>query len=1598
MSSASRPPSLNSQASPIDPGLLTQTIARLRGEYEQQQASSGRALLLHEIGVLEEALGDEASAARDQLGAVNTEPEFREPLERLIAIIERRQSFKNLGKLLERLVRVSDTPEERARALALRAAYLADHESDVPQAREALERALAERPDDCALWLMLEVLAGRAGDDALRARALAARARLTQHPTWRALLWIDHAESQAEAGNADGAIEALDHAVEQTSSASFIALLALEELGQRQQRDDWVARALEAQAKLILQAIEDAQSGNAHGVPHYRRTAAYAADTFMRAADAQRRRGDWAAATGLLDQALARLPDEPALLHARLSAAESSGDTATAARLAEAEIARGATGPLAAALHLRVAEAAAEKADGSAALAAVQRALHADSACIPARALELDLLSSGHDPQGLAGALEQAAEGLETDEAKARFYLLSADVWARLCGDTQGAKAALSQAGMFGAAPGTVARVARMLAGLMRDGSWYEEATRRLLAAGAAEAEESGLWFELVRARLLRGEAGSAEQALQALCDARAGSWLGHALRAYARPFAKPPVHGSSPPRASLPPLPPTSALKLLAQAENNAEWSRALRTVVSVRALLDGQIDTALEELSDLHAAEPGDTLVSAALAALLRSRNEGEKAASVLFACAGAAENDDALAAALEIEAGILYWQAGAKSASVETFKSAALRSSKAADDILGWALRAHEPNGLEARRQALDSAAEGHDAPNLALERFALEVGREGDGARAAEALRTACEARGEIGTAGHLARALWSHPQSDDLQARLAALDELSQHSPEASAMARAAAYQLRLAQASGGDPDAHELEASALAWAEADGSAAAALEWLAHASHAGNVVAEVRARRALAERLDGEARAPLEASAALVALLGGEHPPGLIQDASSLYARFTNLELAPPGSDPRRRSQALLSAPVEIEHDNPALLRALAGWNQLAELDVAGALASFRAVCEEYPEETIGWEGLRAAAEQAKDYRTLAEACAALGDAVSDPARGAELWEEAANVLLEKLADEERGEFALTRAVTRDIQRFSSFDRLFRRVRSRRDGARLLELISQRLEVADDSEEIAKMFWERARVLRESGDRQGALSALENVTFLEPDHVGALALSGEIYIKNGQFAEAAENLGRLAALSDAPTKQRLMSGVAAVDLYENKLHDIDKAFEVLLGLYRSGLSTLPVRERLARVAAKASAWHEATQALEHLMQERESREGRMEAARLALAIYRDRLDDASGAALASEKLLAESPEDGEALDLVLTGAVSLPVATRMLTRGRDALVSNLLNNPIDAERVDRLARIAAHLEDAPLRQAALGVLLALGEGSHEMDHELSILDRRVAHIPQIAIDERAVPELCDDEERGPLGELMRELAATFALALGPSLAALGVGKKDRVDPRAGLPLRNEVAAWAGALGIGDFELYIGGREAHGVYAIATEMPAIVLGPVISAPLSAAHRQAVARELFALKRGTTILRHRDLNDISALLVAACRLAGLNPPSPEYAMLGEFQRLLGKEMSRRVRRVLPELAARALAARQDPGTWARAAIASLDRMASIAAGDVSWVLCGGNPETRGQLGASREAETRARRVFRFVLSPTYLTLREKLGMGVR
>jgi hypothetical protein len=333
----------------------------------------------------------------------------------------------------------------------------------------------------------------------------------------------------------------------------------------------------------------------------------------------------------------------------------------------------------------------------------------------------------------------------------------------------------------------------------------------------------------------------------------------------------------------------------------------------------------------------------------------------------------------------------------------------------------------------------------------------------------------------------------------------------------------------------------------------------------------------------------------------------------------------------------------------------------------------------------------------------------------------------------------------------------------------------------------------------------------------------------------------------------------------------------------------------------------------------------------------------------------------------------------------------------LTNGRAALVETLTHDPVDRERVERLARVVQELEDWPLRQATLGVLSALSGPDAAIERELSRLDARVAKLPKVAVDAATIALVGDPDDTGALAQLFAILAEPLSEALGPSLEALGVGKKQRVEPRSGLPIRNEVAAWAGALGLGEFELYVGGKRTDAVQGVPGATPAIVVGSAIAAPLAPSTRQALVRELFALRRGTSITRTRDETTVAAIVVAACRLAEVPVEAPPYAMLADVQRQLGKALSRRTRKLLPPLCRAVVEEKRDAKAWASSALLSMNRMASIAAGDVSLVLRDLLQAPLERLPELIPYDERARRLMAFVLSPRYLELRGKLGMGV-
>ncbi len=1571
-----------------------QTVERLREELEAATSKTSRALLSVELGLaLEcESAHDQASALYEEAAKLASDASL--PWARLAYLAQHGIHSDAWSADGGDAVPHREVVEGRAETLLAKATVLADHDHRMDAAIERLQLAAEADPDNAALWLALELAACQVSDDDLRARATKQRATLASDPSWKALLLKDLAALQIASGQVLDALETLRAAIDLATPVTFLALRALEAAGRQVGDAEVVIRALDAQAQLIVRAVQGDENANSLGVPQHRRTMEEAAACWLSASDATLREGDCTEAARMIDEALRLLPDAPALLQAKLAIADRAGDTESAAAAAHAELKGVTNGNFAAGLWLRIAEFAADRGDSDAALSAVDQALRADPACIPAQTLKLDMLSGKEQAEALASTLEDIAEHFDSEESKAHLYLLAAETWALGCEDSSGAKAALSQCSALGSDPLLLARIARWLASAAGDSAWFEEATRRVLAQSTDRVEQASLAFEHLRGRLLRRDVPAT---LEALTRLQQGEESCRPLASLVAAWILPLVVASneSSETANNTSL-DAHALSLktlenLALAPGDAKSARALKLAVVMRTLAAGRITAAIRMLSELREIDPADLAVATGVT-LLAERNGDFSSAAVALLEASRALDESPLVAHLMIRAALLFWQGGDRERAVSTVREAERHAPASAGPLLRAMLQRFPSTAVEARRAAL-TVPESIDSSWIQLRRFALEMGADSDPVAAQAALMSAPVSEVEgLNLAVRLAQAA-SRPAEDKAQQAVQqALDELSAAVPAVAPLAAARAHFLGLTT----DTTPEERLARAKRWALLEPGIPSALEWLAAAQSSALGEDVFMAREALAAQLDPLPAAELRAETALLRHLGSRAAEPLVNgtDPSSL---MTNLELAVPGSEPSRRADALGGAEQLFGEESGAVMLCMIGYNALSVGDAPRALEAFRNAAKTNPQDVAICEGLRMVALVTDDDALLADAYASLGEAVAEPELRAAMWEQAAVIWLDRLGDTGRGEFALQKSVDLDVRRPVAFNRLFRLLRDAHKETRMLAIIERRLLVSDDLDEVVRLHWEKARACRELGDRQTALLALADVRMLEPDHVGALALAGEIQIKEGRFEEAAEALGQLAQLEGVPAGQRLMSGVAAADLYENKLGRLDSALTVLGVLHLAGLTTLPVRERLARLAAKAQSWEQATSVLQELMHERDTREGRVEAARLALAIHRDELKTPANALPALTQLLHEAPDDAEAIDFMLSGALARTETQELLLDATDALFEVLQRDPMDAERIDRLARLASELECLPLRQAALGALVAIGVGTREIDVELTSLDERVSRLPRMAIDPAIVPELLDPEDGGPIANLFQELAPGLTEVLGPTLKSLDLGKRQRVDPRDGLPLRTAVAAWAGALGIGTFELYVGGPEPGGVRAIPADPPIVVIGADVQAPLSPGHRQAVASELYGVVRGTSLVRRHSPTDLAALVHAACLVGGSPLRGPAYALTPEFEHLLrSRKLPGRYRRRLPELAAAIAALGADVTEWVRAATASLDRVATLAAGDVSCVLA--EAGQRGRLGTSIEARRRANRLLSFLLSRSYLELREKLGMGIR
>jgi tetratricopeptide (TPR) repeat protein len=774
-----------------------------------------------------------------------------------------------------------------------------------------------------------------------------------------------------------------------------------------------------------------------------------------------------------------------------------------------------------------------------------------------------------------------------------------------------------------------------------------------------------------------------------------------------------------------------------------------------------------------------------------------------------------------------------------------------------------------------------------------------------------------------------------------------------------------------------------------------------------AGDASRLSARARAIEALAECMDDAiAAAELTLHATRIDLFTKSAESDAVLTAASLAdsapgsvaAAIAAVEALGEEDDIGERADALGALAPHTSGDTATSI--LAGQARLLGLAqrTEEALPILRMLVERDPDDLASCESLRVVARTEEAWDLVALACDRLARAVDGELR-AQLLEEAAATLMDHVGDDEAAEARLRAALALDPTRPIAYARLHDVLADRGDEQGLLALTSSRIEVMDDPVDLAPLFYEQARLYRSLGDYDGAIASLENLLLFEAEHLGGLALLVEIHVQREQFREAVDALRQIATAQEVPASQRRIARLGAADFLDRKLDDVVGALAELRAVEELGLGDRALFERVAGLAERIGDLDRASEALERAAEverdpgKRATVERRLAKLELTSRGRREHALAAYRRALRALPTDLESLESASALIADPGERVSLSEAPEQAFRAR------LVADPLDADTLHALVRVAASRGDRRLGYAVARVLAALGLAT---DGERAFIHDDVARAVQ------ASPALLDG---APLGWVLASpalLAAQGGPLLEVALATVEtLVEADRLEPgtyglargdlgKAGTPLVDEVMALAAKFGAPAGDVYVGGRDAALVTVIPSYKgkPAWVVGANAGSLTAAERRFRIGALALGLRLGVGPLATRVLAGGSdevcrALFGAAVAASAPMAVGETITGVAESGRVLGKAIGRRARRTIAEAVPKIGDAGRPLQAWARALTVSMARAGALAGGDPTPALA----LARLEREASGALDPRA--VVSFWTAPETLALRRELGL---
>ncbi len=1606
------------------------------------------AFLAYELGELyERRLADEARAVKAYGRAVNLDPSLRANLWAIRRVFYRRALWPNLAKLVDAEVQYARDDHERADLLLEKARIHAHRMTELDDARAALDEAARIAPQHQGVLLELERVVAKQNDAAALLDVWERLAEAVEQPIRKLAYWLEVARGAAAAKEMARAYEAFDHAAQLATGAAAAAGAApagsMTRGAERVARErvrvaeehgnaEDVAKAIDTLAEVLLAAFGPAGPGAADpSAPAVGERPDRASALRLELVALRRRQAQLAReadkperAWELLQQASVLVPGQAVVLADLTELAEELGRYDDLAELVQSWQAVEADPSRAMALSIRRADAllrGGQRDQARALLSSLEAA--APGFAVLTSIAERDALGRG-DLADLAKTYLAAAHAAtlgtwlgpgqivqSEPRAAAALYVQAAELLAYEVGTPEAleeARATLVKS--LEAVPDDAATLEAIIELDDTSGN-APDALERLRAAAAREgADKRALLEHAIRIARGHGDLDTMIELERELCALVPGDmtlrWrLESTLAQLARDDE----------RAEL-------LVQIAADETDATGRGTALFAAARLRER-SGNVEAATDLYRQVLALWPDDTFARESLMDLLRAQERWGELVQERRNEARSLPDGPAARRALREAAWVLEVRQGNAADAAKVYEDwiARMPDDRGAQEGLARCRAAGGDRvGVVAARAAIAEADSSPDAQWLhgtslenaglteeAAEQYRALIATDEPSTAAtlaAVALGEVAAMRGDTVMRVEATAALASRAIDPRLGAALAEdsgwMYALVLEDFERAAQSFTAAIQLdptrrgallgaALVASKRGEQAELASAYEGLAATVQMPDAAAALLLRAAAMSAANGDIDIANHRVAAAR----AAAPDDASALLVVAETQTTPHVEAADAFAavdpLLARAEVLEMRGALCD-----DAVASASWELDR---AEALELAGRLREAGNVVAGVLKA-------RPDDLRGLSALRRMAKRAGDAATAAQASYALARQLGDRAAKLELWREAVAVFdgpgLPHNTDYAVAAYKRIVAIDPGAH---ELDRLMELLRERADVRSLITVLTDRLTWLEaegrGGEEAVPLLLERATVLHGLGDQQAAMADLDSLLEQSPGNVEALRVRADLANTAGDVDTAIAMWKRYLAAETRPARRGEIELQLAQVLAENT-GDVAGAIEQLERVVEQNADDVQLRERLLGLCLRASDWDRATRELRSLARMRPTpQEKARDELRLGLML-RDRLGDRVGARLALDRARTLDPLN---LDVVreLADILDPNARAQMLGATASSFRSSIAQNPKLPVLYERLAQINAWQADVDARWVSLVAVEALGTPSIDQRQVLAQGRAQLAAPKRARLDEQT-RALLRGRHVGPLADLWRAVAPAVRVAMGVDAGKLGFSRSDRCALKKLGDKYEPLATALACFGVDDVDVYINAGRAGFARALAGETPVLCIGADVAAGTTPQHRFLLGRSAAKIAEGTATLPDLRDGELEWTIVAALRACDAPVPAAlaavvtsDDAAIAERAKLVKKEISRKAKAIVQQLAQQRGDALSDVESLRRHALAAGHRAGLLWCGDLAVALA---MLDVGKGGRELVDSPSALELVAWSVSEDFLKLRDKLGVSLK